>query len=176
MTIEKFLDCGGPPQTGWSCRRQQQHHAWSIGSIVEGVFELTEVCRRERQKRLLRWRSLGRTPEVRPREKRQRRKCGKYHHHSSFHFHGPDSLSAMNPAICCGNRVIPATTATAVQSNTCPTILPFTAHCRATRCCQNPIPRSTTDSTRNHARNFNRKALAPAAPLHQQRREAGNKP
>src|ERR1700730_3462820 len=133
MTIEKFLDCGGPPQTGRSCRRQQQHHAWSIGRFVEGVFELTEVCRRERQKWLLGCRSLGRTPEVLPGEK-ERRKCGNKHHRSSFHFHGPDSRSAMNPAICRGSRIIPTTTTTAVQSNTCPTILPFTAHWGARRC------------------------------------------
>src|SRR5690348_5197901 len=107
MTIEKFLESGGPPQTCWSCRRQQQHDAWSIDCFVEGFFELTEVCRRERQKPLLRWRSLGRTPEVHPGEKHERHQCGKYHHRFSFHFHGPDSQSAMNLQPVAGTESFP---------------------------------------------------------------------
>jgi len=71
----------------------------------------------------------------------------------------------MNPAICCGNRIIPTTTTSAIQSNTSPTIQPLIAHCCARRCCQNPKPRSTMDNPRNQGRNFRRKALAPAAPM-----------
>jgi hypothetical protein len=71
----------------------------------------------------------------------------------------------MNPAICCGNRIIAATTTVAVQSSTSPKILPFTAHCRARRCCQKPTAKSMTDSARHQGRNLCTNALAPAAPI-----------
>jgi hypothetical protein len=71
----------------------------------------------------------------------------------------------MNPAICCGNKTIPMTTTTAVQSNICPTSLPFTAQSFARRCCQKPNPNSSTDNPRNQIRYFCRSALAPAVPI-----------
>jgi hypothetical protein len=47
VTMEKLGDRGGPPQTGWSCGREQQEQARGVGGAVEGGFEFVEVCRCE---------------------------------------------------------------------------------------------------------------------------------
>src|SRR5260370_41396764 len=70
----------------------------------------------------------------------------------------------MNATISWGNKIIPKTTATAVQSRTLLSSLPRTAHCLARRCCQNPKPSSTIDSPKNQGRNVVRNALAVPAP------------
>jgi len=71
----------------------------------------------------------------------------------------------MNPAIRCGNKTIPTTMTTAVQSKACPRSLPFTEHSFARRCCQKPKPNSSTDNPRNQSRYFCKKALALAVPM-----------
>src|ERR1700688_979807 len=58
-----------------------------------------------------------------------------------------------------------STTATAVHSKHCPIRRPFTAHCLARRCCQNPTPIIAMEMSRNHGRKRSRKALAPAVPM-----------
>lgn len=70
----------------------------------------------------------------------------------------------MNPAICWGNRVIPATTTNAAQSNTLPSNLPRTAHCFARCCCQNPRPSYRTERPKSQGRNVAKKALAAPPP------------
>jgi hypothetical protein len=164
MTLQKFFGCGGPPQTLSSSGRQEQEDTRTIGGFVERCHEFAKVRRRKREEWLLVLRRVGRPPNVRCSPKQQRRnenqesKC-------SFRFHGPDSRSAMNPAICCGNRTIPRTMTTAVQSNICPTSLPFAEQSFARHCCQKPKPKSRRDNPRNHSRYFWRNALAPAVPM-----------
>ena len=70
----------------------------------------------------------------------------------------------MNPAICCGNKIIPKTTITASQRSALPTNLPRTAHCLARCCCQNPNPIDTTESPRSQGRSVVENALAAPAP------------
>src|SRR5580704_1074382 len=70
----------------------------------------------------------------------------------------------MNPAICWGKRIIPATTTNAAQSNTVPSSLPRTAHCFARCCCQNPRTSNTTARPKSQGRNVVKKALAVPAP------------
>src|ERR1700677_1664280 len=70
----------------------------------------------------------------------------------------------MNPAICWGKRIIPATTTNAAQSSTLPSNLPRTAHCFARCCCQNPRPSNTTERPKSQERNVVKKGLAAPAP------------
>jgi len=70
----------------------------------------------------------------------------------------------MNPAICWGKRIIPATTTDAAQSSTVPSSLPRTAHCFARCCCQNPRTSNTTARPKSQGRNVAKKALAAPAP------------
>ena len=42
MSREEFIDCGGPPQTARSGRRQQEDHADAIRCVVEFAFQLIE--------------------------------------------------------------------------------------------------------------------------------------
>ena len=70
----------------------------------------------------------------------------------------------MTPAISCGKRIIPRTTTTAAQSSTLPSNLPWTAHCLARCCCQNPRPTNTTERPKSQGRSVVKKALAAPAP------------
>jgi hypothetical protein len=70
----------------------------------------------------------------------------------------------MNPAICCGKRIIAKTTAIAVHSKIVLTSLPRMAHCFARCCCHNPTPISATESPNSQGRNVVKKALAAPAP------------
>src|SRR5271163_4413870 len=70
----------------------------------------------------------------------------------------------MNPAICWGKRIIPATTTNAAQSSTLPSNLPRTAHWFARCCCQNPRPSNTTERPKSQGRNVVKKTLAAPAP------------
>src|SRR5256714_12780326 len=70
----------------------------------------------------------------------------------------------MNPAICCGNKIIPSTTATATQRRRLPVSWPRSEHCSARCCCQNPAASSSTARARNHGRSVAKNALAVPAP------------
>src|SRR5271156_5887223 len=70
----------------------------------------------------------------------------------------------MNPAICWGKRIIPATTTNAAQSSTLPSNLPRTEHWFARCCCQNPRPSNTTERPKSQGRNVVKNALAAPAP------------
>jgi len=159
---QELLNCGGPPQTSRSSRRQQQDEPRNAGFGIERVLELRDVTFRECDHRLLAaWRG-ARTPQV---GTRQQYKNRRYRHaDESLFFHLPENLSAMSAAISCGNRIIPTTTTRAVHSITFPIMRPRIEHSLARCCCQNPKPRSTTDSPNSHGRSVVKKALAAPAP------------
>ena len=45
MPIQNLFDRGGPPQTGWSSRREQQDHAELARSLVELSFQIFQTLR-----------------------------------------------------------------------------------------------------------------------------------
>jgi len=59
---QKLLNCGGPPQTGWSSRRQQQNQPRNVGFGIERLLELPEISFRECDNQLLAARRRARTP------------------------------------------------------------------------------------------------------------------
>lgn len=69
MPSQHLLNCGGPPQTDRSCRRQKQHQAWCIRVPVKGALKFTEIRVCERDKRVLAGRDMRRTPQVPSTEK-----------------------------------------------------------------------------------------------------------
>jgi hypothetical protein len=107
----------------------------------------------------VRWRAG--TPQVYGGQ--QDENCRHPHNDQAFSFHFPENLSAMNPAISCGNRIIPTATTRAAQSNTFPISRPRIEHCLARCCCQNPTSK-TTERPKSHGRSGVKKALAAPAP------------
>lgn len=67
-------------------------------------------------------------------------------------------------AICCGNKIIAATTTTAAQSKTLPIQRPRRAHCLARCCCQNPRAIKRTDKPSSQGRSVVKNALASPIP------------
>ena len=162
VSLQQLLNCGGPPQTGWSSRRQQEDESRNARFGIERFLELRDTTFRECDHRLLAaWRG-ARTPKVSTRQQDKDRR--RHHADEPFLFHLPENLSAMNAAISCGNRIIPTTTTRAVHSSTFPIMRPRIEHCLARCCCQNPRPSSTTDSPNSHGRSVVKKALAALAP------------
>src|ERR1700680_1112354 len=126
---QQLLSCGGPPQTGWSSRRQQQDQPRNARLGIERPFELPDISFRKCDNGLLAaWRRAG-TPQV-----RHRQQYKNYRHRDAdepFPFHLPENLSAMNAAISCGNRITPSTTTRAVHSSTFPINRPRIEQCLA---------------------------------------------
>jgi hypothetical protein len=50
---QQLLSCGGPPQTSWSSRRQQQDQARNVGLGIECLLELLEISFRQCDNRFL---------------------------------------------------------------------------------------------------------------------------
>jgi len=159
---QQLLSCGGPPQTGWSSRRQQQDQPRNARLGIERFLELPEISFREcDNRRLAAWRRAG-APQVPSRQ--QYKNCRHRQADEPFTFHLPENLSAMNAAISCGSRIIANITTRAVQSSTFAIIRPLTEHCLARCRCQKPKASSATDSPKSHGRNVMKKALAAPAP------------
>lgn len=164
MLCKKLLGCGGPPQAKWSGGRKHQNQARQISIRIKRTFERTDICRCKRRERLLAgWDRPRSLKKVDCTEQNRR------NHHAEndellFHFPASPNPPATNPAICCGNRIIPKTITTAAQSNTLPSHRPRIAHCLARCCCQNPKPISAIESPKSHGRKVAKKALAAPAP------------
>ena len=65
---QQLVSCGGPPQTGWSSRRQQQDQPRNVGLGIERLLELPEISFRQRDYRRLATRRRAGTPQVRSRQ------------------------------------------------------------------------------------------------------------
>ncbi len=64
MPRQQLLSCGGPPQTSWSSRRQEQHQPRNGSLSIERLLKLPEICLGKSKNRLLAsWRRAG-TPQV----------------------------------------------------------------------------------------------------------------
>ena len=164
VLCKKLFCRGGPPQTKWSCWRKHQNQAGQIRLRIKGSFECADICGCKRRERLLAgWDDPRSLKKVDCTEQNDRR-----HHDKNdeflFHFPACQNPPATNPAISCGNRIIPKTTTTAAQSNTLPSHRPRIAHCLARCCCQNPKPIRATESPKNQGRSVVKEALAAPAP------------
>ncbi len=117
VPLQYLFGCGGPPQTCRSGRRQQQNQPRTIDRFIERVLELREIAFGERCKSLLPGWHGGPYPQIGSSRKRKRREKTNGEG-LPIHLAVPAKRSAINPAISCGNKIIPMTSATADQSNT----------------------------------------------------------
>jgi len=118
VLLQKRFDCGGPPQTGPSSRRQQNDKPCLVCVAVEFRPQPFKSCRVDRYERRLPWWSFTRREPVPCDGRRHQNDEPRNTERPScvLHtFHG--NQSANSPAITCGNTTT-STTMTAERPKT----------------------------------------------------------
>ena len=117
VLLQDLFGCGGPPQTCHSGWRQQQNQARAIHRLVKRILELRKVTLGKRSERLLPGWHCGSHPQI-------RRTSNHCRHQKAdgdrlpLHFADHANRSARKPAISCGNKIMPTTSASADHNNT----------------------------------------------------------
>lgn len=86
LARQKLLGCGGPPQTSGSSGRHKEEDARSVGSGVEGIFELCKICVGKGNQGLLPRGDGSRTPQVKDRQNDENGDYDDDAEPSQFHF------------------------------------------------------------------------------------------